>query len=112
MERRIPDAAVAEAMNRVLAAESEAAAAIASAEREAESLIEAARARRRQILDSARRRASLLHARSRDRLQSALRDLETRAAAPGPDSTELRPLAREALARLARRLTSAGHESD
>jgi hypothetical protein len=110
MERRLPDAAVAAAMNRVLAAESEAAAAIASAQRDAETLIEAARARRRQILDTARRRASRLHARARSRLQAALQELEARAAAPGPDTTELRPLARQALANLARRLTSVDHE--
>jgi len=110
MERRLPDAAVAEAMNRVLAAESEAAAEIAAAERQAESLIEAARARRRQILDTARRRASRMHARARARLQGALQELEARAAAPGRDTTELRPLARLALTNLARRLTSVDHE--
>ena len=82
MERRAPDSAIAEAMNRVLAAEHEASDAIASAQREAEGLIEAARARRRQILDTARRRASLLHARSQAQLQQAIEALEGGADSP------------------------------
>jgi regulator of protease activity HflC (stomatin/prohibitin superfamily) len=111
MEQRTPDAAVAEAINRVLAAESEAAAAIASAQKEAEALIEAARGRRRQILDTARRRASRLHARAQSQLNEALDELEGKGAAPGVDLDTLRKLSRQALENLARRLTSIDHES-
>jgi vacuolar-type H+-ATPase subunit H len=110
MERRTPDTAIAEAMNRVLAAEGEAAEAIASAQREAEALIESARARRRRILDTARRRASLLHARGQARLRQALQELEASASAPGTDLGTLRALSRQALENLARRLTSVDHE--
>ena len=111
MERRAPDSAIADAMNRVLAAEHEAADAIASAQRDAETLIEAARARRRQILDTARRRASLLHARSQQQLRQAIEALEGGADTPGADRGTLRRLAREALENLATRLISTDHES-
>jgi vacuolar-type H+-ATPase subunit H len=110
MERRTPDTAVADAMNRVLAAEGEAAAAIGTAQRQAEAIIEAARARRRQILDTARRRASRLHARAQSQLQSALQELAGGAAATGADLERLRTLSRQALENLARRLTSDDHE--
>ena len=111
MERHTPDTTVADAMNRVLAAEHEAAAAIAAAQREAEAMIEAARARRRQILDAARRRASGLHARAQARLQQALQDLEQDAAAAQADPGRMRRLSREALENLVRRLVAADHES-
>ena len=112
MERRAPDSAIADAMNRVLAAEHEATEAIASAQREAEALIEAARARRRQILDAARRRASLLHARSQQQLRQAIETLEGGADTPlGADRGTLRKLSREALENLATRLISTDHES-
>jgi hypothetical protein len=110
MERRTSDAAVADAMNRVLAAESEAAAAIATAQSEAEALIEAARSRRRQILDTARRRTSRLHARAQARLQATLLELEGATAGPGADTEALRALSRKALANIVRRLTAAEHE--
>ena len=110
MERRAPDSAIADAINRVLAAEHEATDAIASAQREAEALIDAARARRRQILETARRRASLLHSRAQARLQHAIEALESGTVAPGADRDALRGLSREALANLARRLTSVDHE--
>ena len=111
MERRAPDSAIADAMNRVLAAEHEASDAIASAQREAEGLIEAARARRRQILDTARRRASLLHSRSQAQLQQAIEALEGGAGTPGADRGALRELSRQALVNLATRLISTDHES-
>lgn len=110
MDRHRPDTTVADAMNRVLAAEHEAATAIAAAQREAEATIEAARARRRQILEAARRRASALHARAQARLQQALRDLEQDAAASNADPGRMRRLSREALENLARRLVAADHE--
>jgi hypothetical protein len=112
MERRTPDAAVADAINRVLAAESEAAAAIVAAQREADALIEAARARRRQILETTRRRASRLHERAQHRLRQSLRELEGGTGTSGTDRDALRRLAQQALARVARRLTAAGHELD
>lgn len=99
-------------MNRVLAAESEAAAAIAATQREADAQIEAARARRRQILETTRRRASHLHARAQHRLQQSLRELEGDTGASSTDREALRRLTQQALARVARRLTAAGHELD
>jgi hypothetical protein len=111
MERRAPDSAIAEAMNRVLAAEHEASDAIASAQREAEGLIEAARARRRQILDTARRRASLLHARSQAQLRQAIEALEGGSDTPRAERGSLRELSRQALENLATRLISTDHES-
>ena len=114
MEQRLPDAAVAvaDAIDRVLAAESEAAAAIGSAQAEAEALIEAARGRRRQILATARRRASLMHARAQAALQTALDELEDQGGGPRTDLGTLRELSRQALENLARRLTSIDHESN
>jgi hypothetical protein len=106
MERRAPDASVADAINRVLAAESGAAAEIAAAAREAEAVIEAARGRRRQILETARRRASRLHVRARARLRDALEELEGLAPSRDTDLATLRALSRAAVENLARRLTS------
>lgn len=111
MERRTPDIAVADAINRVLAAESEAAEVIAAAEREAEAVIEGARARRRQILETARRRASRLHARAQERLRLALVQLDGGVPAQEADLETLRALARESVDGLAARLTSDDHGS-
>lgn len=112
MERPTPDSAVADAMNRVLAAEREAADAIASGQRDAEATIEAARARRRQILDTARRRSSALHVRAQSQLQQALQDLERGDSTNPADPARLRSLSREAIERIALRLTSVDHEPD
>jgi cell division septum initiation protein DivIVA len=112
MERRAPDAAVAEAINRVLATEREAAGAIDSARRDAEALIEAARAERRRLLERARQRASRLHAAAQSQLERALTRLERGAAAPGADLATLNEFTQQAVDRLARRLTAAGHERD
>lgn len=112
MERPTPGSAVADAMNRVLAAEREAADAIESGQRAAEATIEAARARRRQILDTARRRSSALHVRAQSRLQQALQDLELGDSAKLADPDRLRSLSHEAIERIARRLTSVDHEPD
>ena len=112
MERRAPDAAVAQAINRVLATEREAAGAIDSARRDAEALIEAARAERRRLLERARQRASRLHAAAQAQLERALTRLERGAAAPGADLATLNEFTQQAVDRLARRLTAAGHERD
>jgi vacuolar-type H+-ATPase subunit H len=112
MERRAPDAAVAEAINRVLATEREAAGAIDSARRDAEARIEAARAERRRLLERARQRASRLHAAAQSQLERALARLERGAAAPGADLATLNEFTQQAVDRLARRLTAAGHERD
>lgn len=112
MDRPTPDSAVADAMNRVLAAEREAADAIASGQRDAEATIEAARARRRQILDTARRRSSALHVRAQMHLQQALQDLERGNPEDLADPARLRSLSREAIESIARRLTSIDHEPD
>jgi vacuolar-type H+-ATPase subunit H len=111
MERHTPEIVVAEAINRVLAAESEAAGAIATAERDAEKALEAARERRRQILESARRRASRLHARTQQRLRQAIEELASAAPAQEADLEALRRLSSAAVERLATRLTSDDHGS-
>lgn len=110
MEKLAPDKGVAEAMNRVLAAEREAAEAIAAAQRSAESVIEAARVNRRRILDSARRRATRMHVRAQARLDQVLQDLAHGRGGTETDQESLRSLAGEALQRLANRLTSVDHE--
>jgi cell division septum initiation protein DivIVA len=110
MERRSPDAEVARAINRVLAAEREAAGAIETAGREAEALIEAARAERRRLLERARLRAARLHAAAQSRLERSLARLDVGAKAPGTDFATLQELTHKAVAKLARRLTAADHE--
>ncbi len=106
MERRAPEVGVAEAINRVLEAESEAAAIIAAAERDAEAVLEAVRGRRRQILETARRRASRLHVRAQQQLRQDMEQLDRAEPAQETDLAELRALSSAAVARLATRLTS------
>lgn len=110
MERRSPDAQVAQAINRVLAAERQAAGAIEAAQLEADALIEAARAERRRLLERARQRAARLHAAAQTRLERALARLDRGAATPGADFATLQELTVQAVARLARRLTAGDHE--
>jgi len=110
MERRTPQSAVADAIDRVLAAESEAAGAIATAEKDSEAVLEAARERRRQILEAARRRASRLHARAQERLGRSLEALEGGLPAQETDLESLRALATAAVEGLALRLTSDDHD--
>lgn len=110
MERRAPDAEIAQAIDRVLAAEREAAGAIEAAQREAEALIEHARAERRRLLERARQRSARLHAAAQSRLERSLERLEHGGAGSGLDLATLDELTREAVARLARRLTAADHE--
>lgn len=105
-----PETAIARAINRVLEAEREAADAIAAAQREAEAVIESARAERRRLLDRARGRAARIHGAAQLRLERSLAKLERGASAPGIDLGTLDDLTHQAVARLARRLTSAGHE--
>lgn len=111
MERRAPDAEVARAINRVLAAERDAATAIESAQREADALIETARTERRRLIERARLRAGRLHAAAQSRLERSLARLDHEAGAPAMDVATLQDLTRRAVDRLARRLTAAGHES-
>ena len=110
MSSHPPETAIARAINRVLAAEREAADAIAAAQRESEAMIEAARAERRRLLDRARARAARIHGAAQVRLERSLERLERGASAPGVDLGTLDQLARQAVARLAKRLTAAGHE--
>jgi len=105
-----PETAIARAINRVLEAEREAADAIAAAQREAEAVIESARAERRRLLERARARAARIHGAAQLRLERSLARLERGATAPGIDLGTLDDLTRQAVARLARRLTAAGHE--
>lgn len=106
MERRASEIAVAEAINRVLEAESEAAAVIAAAERDAEAVLEAVRVRRRQILEATRRRASRLHARALQKLRQGIEQLDRAAPANETDLEKLRAISNAAVSRLATRLTS------
>jgi cell division septum initiation protein DivIVA len=110
MATNSPEATIARAINRVLAAEREAADAIAAAQREAEAVIEAARTERRRLLERARSRATRIHGAAQARLERSLEKLERGASAPGIDLGTLDQLTHEAVARLARRLTSTGHE--
>ena len=110
MASNSPETTIARAINRVLAAEREAAEAIAAAQREAEAMIEAARAERRRLLERARSRAARIHGAAQVRLERSLEKLERGASAPGIDLGTLDQLTHRAVARLARRLTSAGHE--
>jgi len=112
MERYSPDAAVARAIDRVLAAERDAADAIAAAQRESEGVIEAARAERRRLLERARLRTTRLHTAAKARLERSLDRLEHGATAPGMDLATLRQLTQQAVARLARRLTATDHGQD
>jgi cell division septum initiation protein DivIVA len=109
MERRAPDAEVARAINRVLAAERETAFAIEAAQIEAEAMIEAARAERRRLVERARVRASRLHVAAQSRLDRLLERLEHDAGAADVDIATLNEFARSAVDRLANRLTAAGH---
>ena len=111
MERISPDASIARAINRVLAAERDAATAIAAAQREAEAVTEAARAERRRLLERARTRASRVHTAAQLRLEKSLDRLEHGAGARGVDLGTLGELTHQAVARLARRLTASDHES-
>lgn len=111
METNSPDATIARAINRVLAAERDAADAIATAQREAEAVIDAARAERRRLLERARAGAARLHAAAQARLERSLDKLEHGATAPGLDLDTLNELTEQAVGRLARRLTARDHES-
>ena len=110
MERNAPDAAIARAIDRVLAAERDAADAIAAAQREADAVIEAARAERRRLLERARARAARLHAAAQVRLAQSLDKLEHGPASPGVALDTLNELTQQAVVRLARRLTAADHD--
>jgi cell division septum initiation protein DivIVA len=105
-----PETTIARAINRVLAAEREAADAIAAAQREAEAVIETARAERRRLLERARTRATRIHGAAQARLERSLEKLERGASATGVDLGTLDELSHQAVARLARRLASTGHE--
>jgi cell division septum initiation protein DivIVA len=112
MERNSPGAGIARAIDRVLAAEREAADAIAAAQREAEALIEAARAERRRLLERARLRTARIHSAAQSRLVRSLDRLEHGATSPGLDLGTLDQLTRQAVARLAKRLTASDHGPD
>lgn len=112
MERNSPDAAIARAIDRVLAAERDAAAAIAAAQRDAEGVIEAARAERRRLLERARVRAARLHAAAQRRLERSIDRLKHGGTGPGVDLGTLEQLTQQAVARLARRLTASDHGPD
>jgi predicted RNase H-like HicB family nuclease len=101
-----PDRTVADAIERVLAAEQTAAAALAAADEAARLAIEAARDRRRQLLEQARQRVLRLHAAAEQRLAARLQQLEADAVTDMPDAAQLRAVASAAIAALAERLTT------
>lgn len=101
-----PDRTVADAIERVLAAEQTAAAALAAADEAARLAIEAARDRRRQLLEQARQRVSRLHVAAEQRLAARLQQLEANAVTDMPDAAQLRAVASAAIAALAERLTT------
>jgi hypothetical protein len=100
-----PDTHVADAINRVLAAEHSAAAAIVAARAEAQARIEAAHERRRAILETARQRVMRLHERAQVRLAARLAELDKEAAAGARDGIALQTVAAAAVENLAERLT-------
>jgi cell division septum initiation protein DivIVA len=110
MERRAPEAEIAQAIERVLAAEREASCAIEAARRDAELLIENARAERRRLLERARQRAARVHTAAQARLERSLARLEHGGKTSDLDLATIDDLTRQAVARLAVRLTAADHE--
>jgi hypothetical protein len=112
MDRRTPDAEVAQAIDRVLAAERDAAGAIEAAQREADALIENARAERRRLLERSRQRAARVHTAAQIRLGRSLAQLDEGGASSTIDLATLDELTRQAVAHVARRLTAADHEPD
>jgi hypothetical protein len=106
MTTTTPDSHVADAINRVLAAEHTAAAAIVSAQAAAQAEVEAARERRRDILEKARQRVIRLHEGAQSRLASRLAQLDNAAEAEARDDARLRSVASAAVERLAERLTT------
>lgn len=101
-----PDRAVADAIDRVLEAEQAAAAAITAAEAQARASLEAARDARRRILERARQRITRLHERAELRLAGRLAQLDATTLTAALTETGLRPVADEALATVAARLTT------
>ena len=101
-----PDRTVADAIERVLAAEQTAAAALAAADEAARVAIEAARERRRLLLERARQRVGRLHAAAEQRLAARLQQLEAAAVTDTLDAVQLQAAAAAAIAALAERLTT------
>jgi vacuolar-type H+-ATPase subunit H len=106
MADNTPDRTVADAIERVLAAEQSAATALAAADEAARLAIEAAREQRRRLLDRARQRAGRLHAAAEHRLAARLLQLEADAVGDAPDAAQLQAVAAAAIAALAERLTT------
>jgi hypothetical protein len=101
-----PDRTVADAIERVLAAEQTAAAALAAADAAARVAVEAAREHRRRLLERARLRVGSLHAAAEQRLARRLQQLEAAAVGETPDAGQLQAAATAAIAALAERLTT------
>jgi hypothetical protein len=101
-----PDRTVADAIERVLAAEQTAAAALSAADEAARAAVEAAREHRRRLLERARQRVGRLHAAAEQRLATRLRQLEAAAVGETPDAAQLQSAATGAIAALAEQLTT------
>jgi hypothetical protein len=101
-----PDRTVADAIERVLAAEQTAAAALTAADSAARLTVEAAREHRRRLLERARQRVGRLHAMAEQRLAARLQQLEAASVSDTPDAVQLQAAAADAIAALAERLTT------
>jgi vacuolar-type H+-ATPase subunit H len=101
-----PDRTVADAIDRVLEAEHAATLTIVAAEADARSSIDAAREKRRAILETARQRVMQLHERAQARLAGRLAQLEATASSETLDAAALQAVASNALAAVAKRLTT------
>lgn len=106
MADKTTDRTVADAIERVLAAEQTAAAALAAADESARVAVEAAREHRRRLLERARQRVSRLHAAAEQRLAARLQQLEAASVGETLDATQLQAAATAAIAALAERLTT------
>jgi len=104
--RAVAEQAVAEAMNRVLAAEREAAAAIEAQVRDSERLLEAAREQRRRILETARHRAARVHAAAATLRDRELGRLDQEAQDPSLEAPGQPSAVSAAVQRLAAALTT------
>lgn len=104
------DPRIAEAMDRVLAAERDAASAVQAARASAEARRAAAEAAGSRILDRARERATRLHELMQRRLAHALDQLEASAGAERAHAPDLRGVADLAARQVAQALTGSADE--
>jgi F0F1-type ATP synthase membrane subunit b/b' len=110
MATATPDKTVATAINSVLEAELEVAGAVTRAQAEAQAAIDAARETRRHILERARVRVSRVRDIAQRQLALRIVELESNGGTQAVDDAAIETAAIEAVARLARQLTTASVE--